>query len=120
MQVKRLVGKHSIHPHLVRVPGILVDYVCVAENPEDHWQTYGEDYNPTYTGDRREQPHELKVLPLDLRKVVQRRAMFELRKWKRPIVTEIVAAGPFTKAEDYHQDYLQKHPGGYTCHFMRD
>ena len=41
-------------------------------------------------------------------------------KWKRPIVTEIVAAGPFTPAEDYHQDYLQKHPGGYTCHFMRD
>ena len=41
-------------------------------------------------------------------------------KWKRPIVTEIVAAGPFTPAEGYHQDYLEKHPGGYTCHFMRD
>ncbi len=41
-------------------------------------------------------------------------------KWKKPIVTQIVAAGPFTKAEDYHQDYLQKHPGGYSCHFMRD
>jgi peptide methionine sulfoxide reductase msrA/msrB len=41
-------------------------------------------------------------------------------KWKKPIVTEIVKAGPFTKAEDYHQDYLQKHPGGYSCHFMRD
>ncbi len=41
-------------------------------------------------------------------------------KWKRPIVTQIVPAGTFTKAEDYHQDYLQKHPGGYSCHFMRD
>jgi peptide methionine sulfoxide reductase msrA/msrB len=41
-------------------------------------------------------------------------------KWKRPIVTEIVGEGAFTPAEDYHQDYLQKHPGGYTCHFMRD
>ncbi len=41
-------------------------------------------------------------------------------KWPRPIVTEIVAAGPFWSAEDYHQDYLQKHPGGYTCHFLRD
>lgn len=39
--------------------------------------------------------------------------------WKRPIVTEIVAAGPWTKAEDYHQDYLVQHPNGYTCHFMR-
>jgi peptide methionine sulfoxide reductase msrA/msrB len=39
--------------------------------------------------------------------------------WKRPIVTEIVEAGTFTPAEDYHQKYLEKHPGGYTCHFMR-
>jgi peptide methionine sulfoxide reductase msrA/msrB len=39
--------------------------------------------------------------------------------WGKPLVTEIVAAGPFTVAEDYHQDYLEKHPGGYTCHFLR-
>ena len=39
--------------------------------------------------------------------------------WKRPIVTEITDAGPYSVAEDYHQDYLQKHPGGYTCHYMR-
>jgi peptide methionine sulfoxide reductase msrA/msrB len=41
-------------------------------------------------------------------------------KWKRPIVTEIVKAGEFWPAEDYHQDYLEKNPGGYTCHFLRD
>jgi peptide methionine sulfoxide reductase msrA/msrB len=41
-------------------------------------------------------------------------------KWKAPIVTEIADAGPFTPAEDYHQKYLDKHPGGYTCHFLRD
>jgi peptide methionine sulfoxide reductase msrA/msrB len=41
-------------------------------------------------------------------------------KWGRPIVTEIVDAGTFTPAEDYHQDYLEKNPGGYSCHFMRD
>ena len=41
-------------------------------------------------------------------------------KWKRPIVTEIVPAGQFWPAEDYHQNYLQKHPGGYTCHYLRD
>jgi peptide methionine sulfoxide reductase msrA/msrB len=41
-------------------------------------------------------------------------------KWGAPVVTEIVAAGAFTAAEDYHQDYLEKNPGGYTCHFMRD
>jgi peptide methionine sulfoxide reductase msrA/msrB len=41
-------------------------------------------------------------------------------KWKNPIVTEIVPAGPWWKAEEYHQDYLQKNPGGYTCHWVRD
>lgn len=41
-------------------------------------------------------------------------------KWSAPIVTQIVEAGPFFPAEDYHQDYLQKNPKGYTCHFLRD
>jgi peptide methionine sulfoxide reductase msrA/msrB len=41
-------------------------------------------------------------------------------RWSSPIVTEIVPAGPFTPAEDHHQDYLQKNPGGYTCHYLRD
>lgn len=41
-------------------------------------------------------------------------------KWKAPLVTEITAAVPFTAAEDYHQDYLQANPGGYTCHYLRD
>jgi peptide methionine sulfoxide reductase msrA/msrB len=41
-------------------------------------------------------------------------------KWKRPVVTEIVPAGEFWPAEGYHQDYLEKNPGGYTCHFLRD
>jgi peptide methionine sulfoxide reductase msrA/msrB len=41
-------------------------------------------------------------------------------KWKSPLVTEITDAGPFTLAEAYHQDYLQQHPGGYTCHYLRD
>ncbi len=40
--------------------------------------------------------------------------------WKAPVTTEVVEAGEFTPAEDYHQDYLQKNPGGYTCHFERD
>ena len=39
--------------------------------------------------------------------------------WKRPVVTEIAAAKEFWSAEDYHQDYLQKNPGGYTCHYIR-
>ena len=41
-------------------------------------------------------------------------------KWKGPIVTQIVAASRFYPGEDYHQAYLQKNPGGYTCHYLRD
>jgi peptide methionine sulfoxide reductase msrA/msrB len=41
-------------------------------------------------------------------------------KFSRPITTEITAAGKFYPAEEYHQKYLAKHPGGYTCHVLRD
>jgi peptide methionine sulfoxide reductase msrA/msrB len=41
-------------------------------------------------------------------------------KFSRPITTEITAATKFYSAEDYHQKYLVKHPGGYTCHVLRD
>ena len=41
-------------------------------------------------------------------------------RWKGPIVTVIANAGPFTPAEDRHQKYLEKNPGGYTCHYLRD
>jgi methionine-S-sulfoxide reductase len=41
-------------------------------------------------------------------------------KWENPVVTEITAAGPWWPAEEYHQDYLIKNPGGYTCHYVRD
>jgi len=40
--------------------------------------------------------------------------------WKRAITTEVLPAVRFWPAEDYHQDYLKKHPGGYTCHYVRD
>jgi len=40
-------------------------------------------------------------------------------KWSRPIVTEVVPFTNFYEAEDYHQDYLQRKPNGYTCHYLR-
>jgi peptide methionine sulfoxide reductase msrA/msrB len=40
-------------------------------------------------------------------------------KWRRPIVTRIEPATTFVRAEDYHQDYLVKHPGGYNDHYLR-
>jgi peptide methionine sulfoxide reductase msrA/msrB len=41
-------------------------------------------------------------------------------KWKRSVVTEITKASVFYPAEEYHQDYLQKNPGGYNCHYLRN
>ena len=40
--------------------------------------------------------------------------------WKRPVTTEIAEAGPFYRAEEYHQRYLVRNPGGYDNHFLRD
>lgn len=46
-------------------------------------------------------------------------AMEASGKWPGKIVTEVVPATDFWSAEEEHQDYLQKHPHGYTCHFER-
>jgi peptide-methionine (S)-S-oxide reductase len=40
-------------------------------------------------------------------------------RWPAKVVTEVSAAGPFWEAEPEHQDYLERYPNGYTCHFVR-
>jgi propionate CoA-transferase len=85
-QVKRLARAGSMNPNLVRVPGILVDYVVVTEDPADHWMTFGEAYNPAYTGEVREPEHAFEPPPLEVRKIVQRRAFLELKKLRQPVV----------------------------------
>jgi len=40
-------------------------------------------------------------------------------RWPGRVVTEVAPAGEFTRAEDFHQDYLERYPNGYTCHFIR-
>lgn len=39
--------------------------------------------------------------------------------WPGKVVTEVTPAGPFWEAEPEHQDYLERNPGGYTCHYVR-
>ncbi len=39
--------------------------------------------------------------------------------WKKPLTTEITPFKVWYRAEENHQDYLVKHPGGYTCHWVR-
>ena len=41
-------------------------------------------------------------------------------RWAKPVITQIAGDLPFFSAEKEHQDYLQNHPDGYNCHFLRD
>jgi propionate CoA-transferase len=85
-QVKQVVPAGTLDPNLVRVPGILVDRIVVTEDPNDHWMTFGEAYNPAYTGALREPEHAFSPAPLDVRKIVQRRAFLELARLHDPVV----------------------------------
>lgn len=48
------------------------------------------------------------------------RSVQEAGYWKAPIVTTVEPVRNWSDAEEYHQDYLRKNPGGYTCHWLRD
>ena len=72
VQVERITERHVLNPHLVRIPGILVDHVVLAE-PGDHEQTFAESYNPAYTGETRV-AERLSVSALDERLLIGRLA----------------------------------------------
>ena len=76
-QVERVCAAGSLNPQHVRVPGMLVDAVVVAPAGE-HWQTFGEQYNPAYCGDVRVPFGSIPPLPMDERKIIARRAALEL------------------------------------------
>ncbi|MCP3871091.1 MAG: acyl CoA:acetate/3-ketoacid CoA transferase [Gammaproteobacteria bacterium] len=73
VQVERFIESNPLHPQMVEIPGILVDYVVVAE-PEQHMQTFGEAYNPLYTGEVRSAEIPGATLPMSERKIIGRRA----------------------------------------------
>ncbi|QAU35181.1 acyl CoA:acetate/3-ketoacid CoA transferase [Janthinobacterium sp. 17J80-10] len=76
-QVERIAERGTLNPRQVKIPGILVDCVVVAE-PRHHWQTYAEPYNAAYSGELRVPSNTLKAMPLSERKIIARRAAFEL------------------------------------------
>ena len=78
VQVERIAERGSLHCRDVKIPGIMVDYVVVA-SPENHWQTFGEQYNPSYSGEIRVPMDSLPPLDMGVRKIIARRAAFELR-----------------------------------------
>jgi propionate CoA-transferase len=76
-QVERIVKKGTLDARLVKIPNILVD-VVVQGAKENHHQTFGEVYNPAYSGEVKVPVQSLEVLPLDQRKIIARRAAMEL------------------------------------------
>lgn len=78
-QVERLAEYGSLHPRAVKVPGVLVDVVVLATEPQHHMQTFSEQYNPAYSGEIRVPIDTLAPLPLGARKLIARRAALELR-----------------------------------------
>ena len=78
-QVKQVVKAGSISPKEVVVPGVLVDAVVVCDNPvENHRQTSSWYYDPTYSGQALAPETRAMPIPLNVRKVIGRRAMMEL------------------------------------------
>ncbi len=77
-QVKRVVKKGELDPLMVKVPGSLVDYVVIADDEEDHNQTYEQDFNPRYTSSGFPQYQDDDKSNNDIRKLIARRAADEL------------------------------------------
>lgn len=77
-QVERIVERGSLHPRHVKVPGILVDCVVLAK-PENHLQNLAGGYSPAFAAEVRVPLDALEPMALDERKVIARRAAFELK-----------------------------------------
>lgn len=76
-QVERVAASGTLDPRQVQIPGILVDCVVVAA-PENHMQTYATAYSPAFASELRVPANTVPSLPLDGRKIIARRATFEL------------------------------------------
>jgi len=77
-QVEQIAERGTLNSRQVKIPGILVDCIVVAK-PENHWQTFVSPYNASYSGQIKIPMDQVTPMPLDPRKIIARRASFELK-----------------------------------------
>jgi propionate CoA-transferase len=78
VQVERIADRGTLNARQVKIPGIMVDCVVVSR-PENHWQTFAEVYNPSFSSEVKVPMQSIQPLELGPRKVIARRAAFELK-----------------------------------------
>jgi propionate CoA-transferase len=78
VQVEQTLAHGMLNARQVKIPGILVDCVVVAEKPEYHMQTFATSYSEAYASARRVPLSSISPTPLCARKIIARRALMEL------------------------------------------
>ncbi len=78
VQVERIADSGTLNARQVKIPGIMVDCVVVSQ-PENHWQTFAEVYNPSFSCEVKVPMQSIQPMELGPRKVIARRAAFELK-----------------------------------------
>ena len=79
VQVERLADSGSLNARQVKVPGILVDCVVVAEKPDHHWQTFATPFSAAFSGEIRAPMSSIPPMKMSERKIIARRAAMELK-----------------------------------------
>ncbi len=79
VQVERIVEHGALNAREVKIPGVLVDCIVLAERPEYHMQTFAEHYSAAFASAQRVPLSALAKAPLDERKIIARRALMALR-----------------------------------------
>ena len=80
VQVERVTKSGSLDPKLVKIPGIYVDAIVICDNPKEHEQCFGCEYDPTFTGESRSEMIKSKPIPMSAKKIIGRRGALELRQ----------------------------------------
>jgi len=78
-QVERIAERGSLNSRQVKIPGILVDCVVIAEKAEYHMQTFGEPFSAAFAGEIRVPSSSIPVMAMSERKIIARRAALELK-----------------------------------------